>query len=163
MKLTLGFAALAAAAALSLSACGSDSASSAQSAAASAASSAVAGAASQAASAASSAAAEVTGGACEALTSVQESVSEQSDPAATVGDVRAAAEQAQTQLEQVAADAGPVQGALVGAMQSAEGAVLSNLEGLPDDTPISEASQPVANAISGVTTAYDSLVSALGC
>ncbi|MCB0914518.1 MAG: hypothetical protein KDC23_02295 [Actinobacteria bacterium] len=159
MKLSAGLLVVAAAAALSLSGCGSQAASD----AASAASSAVASAASQAASAASSAAAQATSGACEALTSVQGSVAEQSDPAATVGQVRAAAEQAQTQLEQVAADAGPVQGALVSAMQAAEGALLSNLEGVPDDTPISEASQPVANAVAAVKTAYDSLTSGLGC
>ncbi len=167
MKKSLGLAVAGLAAAFALSACGSDVASDATSAAASAAagvaSSAAASAASQAASAASSAVAEVTGGACESLTSLQGSISEQTDPAATVGDVRAAVAQAQAQLDQVAAEAGPVQGALVTALQGAEGSLLDSLEGQPDDTPISEASPAVASAVQTVKSAYDSLVAALGC
>jgi hypothetical protein len=97
------------------------------------------------------------------LGSLKESISDQSDPAATVGEVRAAAEQSQRQLEQLAADAGPVQAALFTALQSAESALLSNLEGQPNDTPISEASPAVASAVRAVQAAYDSLVSSLNC
>lgn len=167
MKIRLAAGATAVLAAVALSGCGSDAASNAASAAASAAASvaqsAASGVASSAAAAASSAVAQATEGACQSLASVQTSVTEQTDPKATVGDVRAAAEQSQQKLDQLKSEAGVVQQALITGLQAAESSLLSNLEGQPDDAPISEASPAVQNAIQGVSTAYNSLNSALGC
>jgi hypothetical protein len=56
-----------------------------------------------------------------------------------------------------------VQAALFTALQSAESALLSNLEGQPNDTPISEASPAVASAVRAVQAAYDSLMTSLNC
>lgn len=167
VKIRLAAGATAVLAAVALTGCGSDVASDAASAAASAAASvaasAASGVASSAAAAASSAVGQATDAVCQTLGQVQTSVTEQTDPKATVGDVRAAAEQSQQQLDQLKSEAGVVQQALITGLQAAESSLLSNLEGQPDDTPISEASPAIQQAIQGVSTAYTSLNSALGC
>jgi hypothetical protein len=137
--------------------------------ASSAASSAVA-AASSAGAAASSAAAgamaslsAATNGACEAMNSVKADVEQQTGGAVTVGEAKAAGEKVNAQLESVKQDAGPIKGALVTALQSAESAYLSQLASTPDSTPISEASPQIQAASNAVKQAYTSLTAALNC
>ncbi len=140
----------------------SGSASSAASSAVAAASSAGAAANSAAASAMASLSAE-TGGACEALNSVKSQIEEQTGGSVTVGEAKAAGEKINTQLDAVKQDAGPIKGALVTALQSAESAYLSQLAGTPDSTPLSQASPQIQAASSAVNSAYTSLTAALNC
>lgn len=167
MKIRLAAGAVAVLAAAALSGCGSgvasDAASAAASAAAGVAASAASGAAASAAAVASSALGQAAEGACQSLGSVQTSVTEQTNPEATVGDVRSAAQQSQQDLEQLKSEAGALQQAVITGLQAAENKLVSNLDGQPDNTPISEASPAIQKAIQGVSTAYNALNSALGC
>lgn len=172
MNLRLALAAGAATALLALTGCASDSATSAndvagqlQSAAGqlqSAASSA-AGQLQSAAAGAAGAASSAAAGACGTLSTIQGEITAQSDGTATVGQVTEAAKASVTKLEEASQDAGAVTSAVLTALIAAENSLIGTLSSQPADTPIAQAPQTARNAITGVSTAFDSVYSALSC
>ncbi len=154
-------------AAVGLAACGtgstaSDAATSAQGRASSAAAAAQ-GAASSAAAAASSAVAQATSGVCQALNGVKADVQAQSSDQATVGQVKAAAQKSMTTLNQAKADAGAIKGAVIAAMIAAEQALLDQLQGLPDNQTLAQASPKAQAAVSAVQGAYTTVTTTFNC
>ncbi|MFI0432541.1 MAG: hypothetical protein ACH36H_05320 [Candidatus Nanopelagicales bacterium] len=121
------------------------------------------GAASSAAAAASSAVAQATSGVCQALSGVKADVQAQSNDQATVGQVKAAAQKSITSLNQAKADAGAVKGAVISAMVSAEQTLIDQLQGLPDDQTVAQASPKAQAAVTAVQGAYTTVTTTFNC